>query len=39
MAARAMMLKLDKLGYLKLPPRRQTPSNRMLIEIVTVKLV
>ncbi|MHC4607950.1 MAG: Druantia anti-phage system protein DruA [Planctomycetota bacterium] len=30
MAARAMMLKLDKLGYLKLPPRRQTPSNRML---------
>lgn len=30
MAARAMMLKLDKLGYIKLPPRRQTPSNRML---------
>jgi len=30
MAARTMMLKLDKLGYIKLPPRRQTPSNRML---------
>jgi hypothetical protein len=30
MAARAMMLKLDKLGYIKLPPRRQMPSNRML---------
>lgn len=30
MAARAMMLKLDKLGYIQLPPRRQTPSNRML---------
>jgi hypothetical protein len=30
MAARAMMLKLDKLGYIKLPSRRQTPSNRML---------
>ena len=30
MAARAMMLKLDKLAYIKLPPRRQTPSNRML---------
>ena len=29
MAARAMMLKLDKLGYIKLPPRRQRPSNRM----------
>lgn len=30
MAARAMMLKLDKLGYIQLPPRRQIPSNRML---------
>ncbi len=30
MAARAMMLKLDKLGYIQLPARRQTPSNRML---------
>lgn len=29
MAARAMMLKLDKLGYIKLPTRRQQPSNRM----------
>ena len=29
MAARAMMLKLDKLGYIKLPPRRQQPTNRM----------
>ncbi len=29
MAARAMMLKLDKLGHIKLPPRRQHPSNRM----------
>ena len=29
MAARAMMLKLDKLGYIKLPARRQQPSNRM----------
>ncbi len=34
MAARAMMLKLDKLGYIKLPPRRQTPSNRMLTKRV-----
>jgi hypothetical protein len=25
-----MMLKLDKLGYIQLPPRRQIPSNRML---------
>jgi hypothetical protein len=30
MAARSMMLKLDKLGYIQLPPRRQTPSNRMV---------
>jgi hypothetical protein len=30
MAARAMMLKLEKLGYIQLPPRRQIPSNRML---------
>ncbi len=30
MAARSMMLKLDKLGYIQLPARRQIPSNRML---------
>lgn len=30
MACRSMMLKLDKLGHLTLPPRRQIPVNRML---------
>ena len=29
MASRSMMLKLDKLGHIELPPRRQTPVNRM----------
>lgn len=29
MASRSMMLKLDKKGYIKLPPRRQIPVNRM----------
>ena len=29
MASRSMMLKLDKKGYIKLPPRRQMPVNRM----------
>lgn len=30
MACRSMMLKLDKLGHINLPPRRQKPSNRMV---------
>jgi len=30
MACRTMMLKLDVLGEITLPPRRQTPSNRMM---------
>lgn len=29
MAARTLMLKLDQRAYIKLPPRRRTPSNRM----------
>ena len=29
MAARTLMLKLEQRGWLKLPPRRTTPSNRM----------
>ena len=29
MACRSMMLKLDRLGYINLPPRLQIPSNRM----------
>ena len=29
MAARSLMLKLEQRGWLKLPPRRRTPSNRM----------
>lgn len=30
MASRAMMLKLEKRGYITLPPRRRIPVNRML---------
>lgn len=30
MASRSMMLKLEKLGYITLPPRRRSPVNRML---------
>lgn len=34
MAARSMMLKLEKLGHIKLPPRRQKPTNRMFEKII-----
>jgi hypothetical protein len=29
MAARTLLLKLEQRGWIVLPPRRQTPSNRM----------
>ena len=30
MAARSLLVKLDARGYVELPPRRQTPTNRMM---------
>ena len=34
MASRSLMLKLDKLGYIKLPPRKQIPISRMAQKII-----
>ena len=34
MASRSLLVKLDKLGHIKLPPRRQAPSNRMRQQVI-----